>query len=279
VNRLLERAQLTVVSAQPIVQITPNRAGWSYIGFAVYRLVEGDVIQLSGEENETAIIVLEGSCDLLIDDLSFPSVGSRDSVFDDKAPETVYSPPAKSIRIVALRRSEVAVAKARCERGVGQARLIRSQDMPTEHRGSGTTERHIRHILDENHAAEKLLLVEVVTPAGNWSSFPPHKHDEDRPGKETYLEETYYYRMSPGHGQAIQRVYDKQDMDEVLTARDGDVVLVPKGYHPVAAIPGFTTYYLNVMAGHERSWKYTVDSDYAHVTPIGGNITGVISKE
>ncbi|MCL6443114.1 MAG: 5-deoxy-glucuronate isomerase, partial [Alicyclobacillus sp.] len=160
------------------------------------------------------------------------------------------------------------------QRGAGGPRCIRRADIPFEHRGSGQTERFVHHILDEHHPAEKLLLVEVVTPAGNWSSFPPHKHDQDIPGRETYLEETYYYRFDPPHGQALQRVYDKQGMDEVLTPHDGDVVLVPRGYHPVASPPGFTTYYLNVMAGHQRVWKYTVDRDYQHVTPKTGDITG-----
>lgn len=265
--------------SDPIVQVTPANAGWNYIGFEVYRLSEGETVKLQGAGKETVVIVIEGTCDIMVDETVFSFVGSRESVFEDKAPEAVYAPPAMTIEVVAKRRSEVAVATAKCDTGMGDARKISSKDIPVEHRGSGVTERHIRHLLDEHHPAEKLLLVEVVTPAGNWSSFPPHKHDEEIPGIEARLEETYYYRITPEHGQAIQQVYDKCGTHEILTPHDGDVVLVPKGYHPVAAIPGFKAYYLNVMAGPGRIWMYTNDEDYAHVTPANGNIMGTIENE
>jgi 5-deoxy-glucuronate isomerase len=112
----------------------------------------------------------------------------------------------------------------------------------------------------EDRPAESLLVTEVLTPAGNWSSYPPHKHDIDDPPTETYLEETYYHRMARPEGFAVQLVYtDDHSLDEAIQVRDGDVVLVPRGYHPVAAGPGYDLYYLNVMAGPRRRWLVTTD--------------------
>jgi 5-deoxy-glucuronate isomerase len=272
-SHLLKQNTKPTNSTSPIVQVTPEDAAWTYIGFEVFRLTAGDKISFDCQNRETAVIVLEGTCDVTVDKQQFEAVGGRNSVFDDVSPEVIYSPPDHQLQITATTKAEVAIATAVSKTGVGEVRRISSADIPFEERGEGATKRYIRHLLDEHHPAAKLLLVEVITPAGNWSSFPPHKHDEESP-TEAYLEETYYYRLNPGHGQALQRVYNKQDLNEVLTPKDGDVVLVPEGYHPVAAPPGFKTYYLNVMAGHNRVWKYQVDEDYAHITPKGGNIMG-----
>jgi 5-deoxy-glucuronate isomerase len=137
-------------------------------------------------------------------------------------------------------------------------------DARPEVRGSGNMERRIHHLLMEDHDAERLLVTEVVTPAGHWSSYPPHKHDTDDPPRETQLEETYYYRLrDPGRGFAIQRVYTAdRSLDESVAARDGDLVLVPRGFHTVSAPPGYEVYYLNVMAGPRREWKVTFDPDH-----------------
>src|SRR3546814_3844236 len=128
--------------------------------------------------------------------------------------------------------------------------------MSREVRGSGTNQRFVRNILPESEPADSLLVVEVITPGGNWSSYPPHKHDRDVPGEETALEETYYHRLDPPQGFAFQRVYtDARDLDETITVGDGEVVMVPRGYHPVAAPHGYDLSYLNVMAG--RSEEHT----------------------
>ncbi|HMJ39590.1 MAG TPA: 5-deoxy-glucuronate isomerase, partial [Verrucomicrobiae bacterium] len=125
------------------------------------------------------------------------------------------------------------------------------------------TERTIHNILMEDRPAEALLVTEVLTPGGNWSSYPPHKHDTDDPPNETCLEETYYHRMARPEGFAVQLVYTgDHSLDEAIQVRDGDVVLVPRGYHPVAAGPGYDLYYLNVMAGPRRRWLVTTDADH-----------------
>ncbi len=132
-----------------------------------------------------------------------------------------------------------------------------------EERGEGAAQRTIHQILMEDREAERLLVTEVLTPAGHWSSYPPHKHDTDDPPNETYLEEIYYFRMRDPRGFALQRVYTAdRSLDLSLAARDGDLVLVPRGYHTVSAAPGYDTYYLNVMAGPRREWKISFDPDH-----------------
>ena len=152
-----------------------------------------------------------------------------------------------------------ATSAAPATRGVA-ARVITPDAVRLEVRGAGAMERRIHHILMEDAAAESLLLTEVLTPAGHWSSYPPHKHDTDDPPRETALEETYYHRIRSGEGFALQRVYTRDGtLDETVAARDGDVVLVPRGYHTVSAPPGYDLYYLNVMAGPRRQWLVTFD--------------------
>ena len=143
-------------------------------------------------------------------------------------------------------------------------RAIGASEMSQEVRGSGTNTRHVRNILPQTKEADSLLVVEVITPGGHWSSYPPHKHDKATVGKETVLEETYYHRLKPPQGFAFQRVYtDERDIDETLCVHDGDLVLVPRGYHPVGAAHGYDLYYLNVMAGPERNWIFRNDPAHA----------------
>ena len=144
--------------------------------------------------------------------------------------------------------------------GEGEPRLIDPDRMSREVRGQGTNERFVRNILPETEPAESLLVVEVITPGGHWSSYPPHKHDTATEGEETALEETYYHRVNPPQGFAIQRVYtDDRSLDETISVEDGDVVMVPRGYHPVGAPHGYDVYYLNVMAGPRRNWIFRND--------------------
>jgi len=140
--------------------------------------------------------------------------------------------------------------------------VIRPSDVGTLTRGSGSIARHIRNALPEDAEAESLLIVEVITPGGNWSSYPPHKHDRDALPDESYLEETYYHRLKPPRVSPSSASTDDCSLDETLTVGDGDVVLVPKGYHPVGAPHGYDLYYLNTMAGPKRVWRF--HNDPAH---------------
>jgi 5-deoxy-glucuronate isomerase len=206
--------------------------------------------------------MLSGRADVSFGGHRWRDVGSRESVFDG-LPDAVYAPPGGTVEIVASSEEcAVALCSAPAIRGADAAFMPASGVRPFK-RGSGRTERTIHNILMEDRPAESLLVTEVLTPAGNWSSYPPHKHDTDDPPREAYLEETYYHLMARPEGFAVQLVYsDDRLLDEAIQVRDGDVVLVPRGYHPVAAGPGYDLYYLNVMAGPRRRWLVTTDPDH-----------------
>jgi 5-deoxy-glucuronate isomerase len=148
---------------------------------------------------------------------------------------------------------------ASCSAPGGGDHPARVIDVPPQfERGGGSNLRRVTNILPETDpGAHSLLVVEVITPAGHTSSYPPHKHDEDNLPEESQLEETYYHRLHPSQGFAFQRVYtDDRSLDESIAVEDGDVVLVPRGYHPCATVHGYDLYYLNVMAGPRRTWKF-----------------------
>ncbi len=152
---------------------------------------------------------------------------------------------------------ELAVCAAPSTGGKLPVRVIGPDDVGQQVRGKGTNTRYVTNILPETEPADSLLVVEVITPGGHTSSYPPHKHDQDNLPSESYLEETYYHRLNPPQGFAFQRVFtDDRSLDETMAIEDGDVVLVPKGYHPCAACHGYDLYYLNVMAGPKRTWKF-----------------------
>jgi len=260
-------SKLRVPSSPPdedgcVIRVTPDSAGWRYVGFEVYRLAAGARLSRTDEDRESCVVFLSGSGHVSAGGSEWPDVGVRASVFDGP-PAALYVPPRTTWTIEAVAELELAVCTAPAERGAG-LRLLAPGDMRHESRGSGGEAREIDHILMEDEPAESLLVTEVVTPAGHWSSYPPHKHDVDDPPHETYLEETYFHLMRPSNGFAFQRVYTADaSIDEAVAVRDGDVVLVPKGYHPVAAGARHDLYYLNVMAGPTRQWRVTVDPSFA----------------
>jgi len=238
-----------------VVRVTPESAGWNYVGFEVLRLQEGEEMSRETGSREWCVVLLSGKADVRTRSQSWSAVGQRMNVFEKIPPYSVYVPAGDRVEIQALTELECAICTAPGH-GRNDARLIAPGDVAVETRGKGHTERLIHHILPEQQPADSLLVVEVFTPEGHWSSYPPHKHDRDALPEESLLEETYYYRIEPRHGFAVQRVYsDDGSLDETLAVHDGEVVLVPRGYHPVSAPPGYEVYYLNVMAGPVRTWK------------------------
>lgn len=248
-----------------LVRVTPESAGWSHVGFEAYRLQPGQNLECATGARELCAVLLSGRAAISGGGCTWPEVGRRESVFDGP-PHAVHLPPGTTLRVDPLSPLELALCWAGARRGV-QPALISPEDCPVEVRGSGVTEREIRNILMENRPAEALLVTEVVTPAGHWSSYPPHKHDTDDPPRETRLEETYYHRTRRPEGFALQTVYSQGGAEAAeslaVRARDGDVVLVARGYHPVAAGPMSDLYYLNVMAGPVRRWLVTVDPSFS----------------
>ncbi|MEO8229649.1 MAG: 5-deoxy-glucuronate isomerase [Chloroflexota bacterium] len=237
--------------------------GWQWIGFAVHRLADGARVRRAGDDREVGLVVVEGAVDVRAGGRSFGSVGSRSSPFAADAPPVVLVEPGADLEVEARGVAVVAIAAAPGG-DLRETRLVDPSTMRVEERGSGSTARTVRHLLPPDAVAGRLILVEVLTPGGNWSSYPPHKHDvEDQP-RESLLEELYYYRFARPEGFAFARVYTAdRSLDEALTPSDGDVVLVPRGYHPVGAPAGYDAYYLNVMAGPTRLWHFTIDPDHA----------------
>jgi 5-deoxy-glucuronate isomerase len=242
-----------------VLEVTPVSAGWQHVGFQVVKLQPGQRHEGGIEGREACLVILSGTANIRAGALSVDAVGNRQSVFEDAPPAAVYVPAGTSYRIEAVTTVELAIGTAPGSE-TGEPRLIDSSRMSLEVRGQGTNQRFVRNILPETEPAESLLVVEVITPGGHWSSYPPHKHDTATEGEETALEETYYHRLNPPQGFAIQRVYtDDRSIDETITVEDGDVVMVPRGYHPVGAPHGYDVYYLNVMAGPRRNWIFRND--------------------
>lgn len=252
-----------------VLQVTPASAGWTHVGFAVAKLVAGQRYQACTPERETCLVVVAGTVDVDAGEAHFEAVGGRASPFEDRAPGALYIPAGLAWSAVARGDAELAVCTAPGS-GAGEPRRIDPARMSREVRGSGTNTRHVRNILPETEPAESLLVVEVITPGGHWSSYPPHKHDTATDGEETSLEETYYHRLRPTQGFAIQRVYtDDRSLDETISVEDGDVVMVPRGYHPVGAPHGYDLYYLNVMAGPHRRWIFRNDPSHDWIVRKG----------
>ncbi|MBV1704072.1 MAG: 5-deoxy-glucuronate isomerase [Hyphomicrobiales bacterium] len=244
-------------------RVTPEDAGWTYVGFEAWDLADGARIEAETGDREICVVMVAGRALVAAPGLPETTIGERASPFDGD-PWSLYVPARSRYRVVAQGACEVAICSAPGT-GAKPPRIVPPADVGRQTRGAGSNVRHVRDILpDTSPHAESLLVVEVITPGGNWSSYPSHKHDRDDPPRETLLEETYFHRMNPRQGYAVQRVYDDaRDLDETFTLRDRDVSLVPRGYHPVGAAHGYDLYYLNVMAGPKRLWKFHNDPDHA----------------
>jgi 5-deoxy-glucuronate isomerase len=246
-------------SGKEIVRVTPESAGWKYVGFAAYRLEAGEEVAIATNALEHCIVVLRGAVTVRSGTQTWRDIGERASVFEDRSPYAVYLPQGAAATIVAHTQAEIAVASAPGT-SARPTRLIEPSAMKRFARGTGLNERFVCDILPESEAADRLLVVEVLTPGGHSSSYPPHKHDTDNLPVESSLEETYYHRLNPAQGFAFQRVYtDDRSLDESLAVEDHDVVMVPRGYHPVVVPYGYDSYYLNVMAGPTREWHFKND--------------------
>jgi 5-deoxy-glucuronate isomerase len=238
--------------------------GFEYLSFASRKLRRGEVYDGELLGVELAIVVLGGMCSIRSSVGEWNGIGGRATVFDG-LPYTLYLSPGTTFSVNADTDCDLAFCYARAEEH-HPARLITPDDVGIEIRGGGNATRQINSMLPPGFPSHRLLVVEVFTPAGNWSSFPPHKHDVHNPPSEVDLEEIYYYRLEKPEGFAVQKVYTAdRRIDETLTVRDGDLVLVPEGYHPVVAAHGYNVYYLNALAGSAHSLAASDDPDYAWV--------------
>lgn len=248
-----------------IQYVDPANAGWHYVGFEVYELATDRSFDLDTLHREICIVLLGGVASIDTGGLRLDDIGERVSPFDRTRPYAVYVPPESRVKVEARTRLEFAVCSAP-GKGRHPARLIRPEDIGIEQRGKGCNRRTVHNILPESEPADSLLVVEVFTDEGNSSSYPSHKHDQNAAPIETALEETYYHRIDPPQGFSFQRVYTADgEIDETMTVHDGDVVMVPRGYHPVATVAGYDNYYLNTMAGPVRKWNLTWEPAHSWV--------------
>jgi 5-deoxy-glucuronate isomerase len=240
-------------------EITPESAGWRYVGFLLYRLRAGERVAQPTGTREVILVVIEGKACFTGAGQDWGVLGDRMEVFEKTPPHCLYLPNGTEWTAEALTDCTLAVCSAP-GKGGHPARRIGPKGIVLTERGRGTNTRYINNIAMENEDyCDSLLVTEVFTPAGHWSSYPSHRHDEDDYPRVTYLEETYYHRLNPASGFGIQRVYtDDGRLDETMAVADGDLVLVPRGHHPCGTPYGFEMYYLNVMAGPVRKWRFVL---------------------
>lgn len=246
-----------------IHDISAEDAGWGYVGFAVHRLSAGDKIAADTGDQEVILVLVEGKANVTAGGADYGEMGDRMDVFERTPPHCLYVPNGSDWTAVATTDCTFAVCSAP-GKGGHEAQVIGPKGIALEERGQGTNARFINNIAMEGRdVADSLLVTEVFTPSGHWSSYPPHRHDEDDYPNMTYLEETYYHRLSPSQGYGIQRVFTEDgSLDETMAVENHDVVLVPKGHHPCAAPYGYDMYYLNVMAGPLRKWRFKNHPDH-----------------
>jgi 5-deoxy-glucuronate isomerase len=246
-----------------LLHLPREQAGWEWMSFSVRRLLPNESYTTTTANDEAAFVILGGKCraDWGSGELE---IGERTDVFSG-FPYTVYLPSQNRIAFTATTVCEIAECRVPSTAKL-EPRLIRPDNVATSLRGGGNVSRQIVDIMPPSFPADRLMVVEVYTPGGNWSSYPPHKHDVHNPPHEVDLDEIYYYRIREPHGFALQRLYSETDRVGVtVQARDGDTVLVRSGFHPVVAGPGYDVYYLNFLAGSSRALSVTEDSQHVWI--------------
>ena len=258
------------LNAAEYVRVTPRTAGWELLHFAARRMSEGEGWRYQTGENELALVILGGVCSVRSSRGEWQRIGRRPNVFAGM-PYALYLPRHTEFSVEALS-EELDVAYGWCVTDQDHPpHLVSPEQVGVEIRGGGNATRQINAIIPPGFDCHRLVVVEVYTPSGNWSSYPPHKHDQHREDEygnllEADLEEIYFYKLDPPEGYAYQRVYTSGGrLDELVMARHNDAVLVPEGYHPVVSAHGYTTYYLNFLAGSAQSLANMDDPQFAWI--------------
>ena len=246
-----------------IFDISPQFAGWDYVGFKLFKLKEKEVISAKTFGDETILVFVEGFGSVKANGEDYGNLGSRSCVFEKKPPSGLYVPYQCTWEVTA--ETDLTIAVCNAPGGPGfRVKRIEADEILLRERGKGSNKRFIYNIaMEDSPIAKSLLVTEVFTPPGNWSSYPPHRHDENDYPNITYLEETYYHRLNPKNGFGFQRIFSEdKSLDYSISFSDGDVVLVPRGHHPCAVPYGYELYYLNVMAGPIRKWRFKNHPDF-----------------
>jgi 5-deoxy-glucuronate isomerase len=257
---LVHSESLPSGQAGELLHLPRQKANWEWMSFFVRRLAPGDVYRATTDGEEAAFVLLCGNCQADWGQ-GARQIGKRKNVFDG-FPYALYLPTGNSVSFTAETVCEIAECRVP-SRAQLQPKLVTPDDVVSSLRGGGNASRQIVDLMTPAFPADKLIVVEVYTPGGNWSSYPPHKHDVHNPPTEVDLDEIYYYRMNQPNAFALQHLYAGQNSAEgTVKTRDGDAVLVRSGYHPVVAGPGYDIYYLNFLAGSSRTMAVTEDPQH-----------------
>ncbi|WP_322907946.1 5-deoxy-glucuronate isomerase [Paenibacillus campi] len=246
-----------------IQEVLTSDSPLEYVGFKLIDLAAGAVYAQTLQQDECCIVALTGKITVSAGEHRFEEIGTRDSVFEKKPTDSVFVSGGASFTVEAVTAATVALCYSPALEQL-PTKLLPASGVGVVHRGKYNNQRMVHDILpDSDPSASSLLVVEVYTEGGNFSSYPPHKHDRDLLPEESLLEETYYHELAPKQGFVFQRVYtDDRSIDETMAVEHRNVVIVPAGYHPVGVPDGYTSYYLNVMAGPKRIWKFYNEPDH-----------------
>lgn len=259
---LVHSVELPADLSGELLHLTREQAEWEWMSFFVRRVQPGDILRTRTEHEEAAFVLLGGTC---VADWGQGRhrIGKRKNVFDG-LPYALYLPSGNEATFTAETVCEIAECRVPSDASL-EPRLITPNNVASSLRGGGNASRQIVDIIRPDFPADKLVVIEVYTPGGNWSSYPPHKHDVHNPPAEVDLDEIYYYRIDhPKEGFALQRLYSPDNShDFTVRTKDGDAVLVRSGFHPVVAGPGYNVYYLNFLAGTSRALAVTEDANHA----------------
>jgi 5-deoxy-glucuronate isomerase len=260
---LFHSANLPPEQGGELFHLRRQQAGWDFMSFFVRRLQPGEVLRTDTTAEEAVFVILAGTCNADWG-RGVKQVGKRKNVFDG-FPYSLYLPAGNSVSFTATSVCEIAECRVPSEARL-EPKLITPSEVVSSLRGGGNASRQIVDIISPQFPADKLIAIEVYTPGGNWSSYPPHKHDVHNPPDEVDLDEIYYYRIRQPGGFAFQHLYSgKHGQDQMLKPVDGDAVLVHSGYHPVVAGPGYDVYYLNFLAGSSRALAVTEDPKHVWI--------------
>jgi 5-deoxy-glucuronate isomerase len=266
-SRLLVKPDL---ARQEYITVTPESAGWEHLSFKAIHLHAGEQWSFDTQENELALIILGGTVNVVSNQGEWFGIGNRKDVFSGM-PTTLFLSTKTAFTVTAVSETaDFACGWAKAAKAY-PPRLVTPEEVGIELRGGENVSRQINRMIPPGFACDRLVVVEVYTPSGNWSSYPPHKHDQrivDETGHvlEADLEEVYFYKIDKPEGFAYQRIYtDDRRLDELILVQDNHLVLSPEGYHPVVAAPGYTAYYLNILAGSDQSLAATDDPAHTWV--------------
>lgn len=221
------------------------------VNFAILNLEKGEEISHFFKE-EAGIIIQRGVCDLEVDQRIFRNLGKRKDVFSGRA-TAVYVPPNRRFKVAAKSGFKAAIALTSSENSKSDVQIIDPKHVMINIRGRNNWKREVHDIIDHRIAGARLVIGETFNPSGNWSSYPPHKHERNIPNVESAHEELYYFKINPEQGFCFMRLYSDKGRDQAIVVEDGDTVLLPDGYHPVVVAPGYQSYYLWILAGKNQN--------------------------